>query len=416
MNVSTDVPAARPWLFGPVRDLAFGCGAAYVVLFAVLALAGDAVRAAVPMGLTFLLITFVSLPHYGATLLRVYEKGEDRRRYRFFAVWTTIALAGLFVWGLRNAGAASWLATVYLTWSPWHYAGQNFGIGMMFLRRSAVDVSPLARRLYWWSFALSFGLTLLALHGEMPDATYAPGNFNETALSFHPLGIPRGAQGVALAVVATAYVSVTAGAFWLLARRTSLRNLTAPAMLVLSQALWFTAPALARHAGVLSGVEPLGLGHAEYVFIWIALAHAAQYLWITSYYAARSGGTRRHAGFFVKCLVAGAAIWTIPGLLFAPNALGRLPYDAGLALLIASCVNLHHFVLDGAIWKLRDGRIARILLGGASAEGAPPERRGRRIAPWIAAAGKEFYFSRKTDDGWKLFVVAGPVPGKVGLP
>jgi hypothetical protein len=31
--------------------------------------------------------------------------------------------------------------------------------------------------------------------------------------------------------------------------------------------------------------------------------------------------------------------------------------------------------------------------------------------PWIAAGGKEFYFSRKTEDGWKLFVVSGAVPG-----
>ena len=42
--------------------------------------------------------------------------------------------------------------------------------------------------------------------------------------------------------------------------------------------------------------------------------------------------------------------------------MGRLPFDAGLAILVASIVNLHHFVLDGAIWKLRDGRVARILL------------------------------------------------------
>jgi hypothetical protein len=34
----------------------------------------------------------------------------------------------------------------------------------------------------------------------------------------------------------------------------------------------------------------------------------------------------------------------------------------GLGLLTASIVNLHHFVLDGAIWTLRDGRVARMLL------------------------------------------------------
>jgi hypothetical protein len=34
--------------------------------------------------------------------------------------------------------------------------------------------------------------------------------------------------------------------------------------------------------------------------------------------------------------------------------------------------------------------------------------------PWITASGKEFYFSRKTADGWKLFVATGPVPGPIG--
>lgn len=34
--------------------------------------------------------------------------------------------------------------------------------------------------------------------------------------------------------------------------------------------------------------------------------------------------------------------------------------------------------------------------------------------PWITPAGKEFYFSRKTEDGWKLFMAAGPTPGPIG--
>lgn len=55
-------------------------------------------------------------------------------------------------------------------------------------------------------------------------------------------------------------------------------------------------------------------------------------------------------------------MFTIPALLFAPALLGTIPYEVGLWLLIASAVNLQHFILDGAIWKLRDGRVARILL------------------------------------------------------
>src|SRR5260370_8244017 len=36
------------------------------------------------------------------------------------------------------------------------------------------------------------------------------------------------------------------------------------------------------------------------------------------------------------------------------------------------------------------------------------------LHPWITSAGKEFYFSRKTDEGWKLMVASGPVPGPMG--
>jgi len=57
-------------------------------------------------------------------------------------------------------------------------------------------------------------------------------------------------------------------------------------------------------------------------------------------------------------------------ILFGPDLLGVRAVDAGLALLVAAGVNVHHFVLDGAIWKLRDGRIARVLLRARESRGA----------------------------------------------
>lgn len=36
------------------------------------------------------------------------------------------------------------------------------------------------------------------------------------------------------------------------------------------------------------------------------------------------------------------------------------------------------------------------------------------IYPWISPAGKELYFSRKTEGGWKLMIANGPVPGPIG--
>jgi len=36
------------------------------------------------------------------------------------------------------------------------------------------------------------------------------------------------------------------------------------------------------------------------------------------------------------------------------------------------------------------------------------------LHPWVTASGKEFYFSRKTKDGWQLVVANGPTPGPIG--
>lgn len=40
--------------------------------------------------------------------------------------------------------------------------------------------------------------------------------------------------------------------------------------------------------------------------------------------------------------------------------------------------------------------------------------RADEMYPWVTPAGKEFYFSRKTDEGWVLFVASGPSPGPIG--
>ncbi len=56
--------------------------------------------------------------------------------------------------------------------------------------------------------------------------------------------------------------------------------------------------------------------------------------------------------------------------------------------------------------KMKEGTRAALPLLGIST-------RMDELHPWITANGREFYFSRKTKDGWKQFVAKGPVPGPV---
>jgi hypothetical protein len=118
--------------------------------------------------------------------------------------------------------------------------------------------------------------------------------------------------------------------------------------------------------------------------VWISTAHGIQYLWVTAYYAGKADTAQRPMPFVGKALLAGSALY-LPVFLFAPVLLGpAAPYSAGAAVLGFAVINLHHFILDGAIWKLRDGRVARALVANVAPDesGAGDERRW----PWMRPA------------------------------
>jgi hypothetical protein len=369
--------AGGGWLYGPSVDLLLGAGVGYVASIPLVALASATwgVRE-FPLAIFAFLTLLISGPHYGATILRVYEQRRDRRRYALFAVWATLALCALFVLGLRHALVGSLLVTLYVSWSPWHFSGQNYGLALTFLRRRGVVVERRAKRFLYASFVLPFAQWLLVLHGDRYSVAVAsvPGS-GESTLDFLSLRIPVPILEVVVPLMALAYAASLAGAGVSLLRHASPRDLGPCFCLVVVQALWFSVPALVL---VLTGAPLDGLAFAA---IWISAAHGLQYLWVTSYYARREDPSLRLGPYLGRALLAGSTVTIFPGLLFAPALLGAIPWDMGLSILLISVVNLHHFVLDGAIWKLRDGRVARLLLRDAPAEAEElverPSRRSR---------------------------------------
>lgn len=368
------------WLWGPGPDLLLGCGLLFVALAALFAATGDAVSGAVPLAVPAILIALVSMPHYGATLLRVYDRREDRRAYFFFGVVVTGLLLALFFVALRDRLTGSILATVYLTWSAWHYTGQNYGIAALLLRRRGVPVEGAVRHLMYGSFVLSFVLVFLVIH-EAADGPL--GAWGQVRLI--PLGVPAAWNAVLVPLFVALHAATTVAWVALLARGAGGLRALAPAILIaVVQALWWTIPHLEKVYGFASEVVPLGWSSRAGFFAWIACAHAAQYLWITAYYARATERWDGMLRYYARILAAGTALWTIPALLFAP---GTDELDWNFALLIAAVVNIHHFVLDGAIWKLRHMKIARVLIGGGRAddEGAANAADGlaARAAPWV---------------------------------
>ena len=389
MTAATAPARSAAWLHGPTTDLVFGCGLWYFAAFALLAVGGESIRQAGGATWIPLAVLVFSTPHYGATLLRVYEQREDRRAYRLFAVHTTLLLLLAFAAGVHIPIVGSALLTLYMTWSPWHYAGQNYGLAVMFLRRRGIAFDARTKRALYLTFFLSFLLTFLMSHGRGSFVNYTPLAYAEGGYHFLPLGLPQPYTGWLLSAVFVAYAGAVLYAVAGLWRSAASLRAIAPSLLLMaSQSLWFAVPTLARHFGFAQNVGPLGLQAESWYFLWIAIAHSLQYLWVTSAFAegrGNWGGLRPYLG---KTMLAGACVWVLPVLAFSPDALGRLSFDAGLGLLVASIVNLHHFILDGAIWKLRDGRVAKLLMRdpGDSREGEGAGRSWLRPAVWATGA------------------------------
>ncbi len=378
------------WLWGPTSDLLLGCGGWYFFAFAGLCLWGGAIR----QGGGFEALPYMTLlfgtPHYGATLLRIYKSSADRRAYRFFTVYATLAVIALFAVGVHQPFVGSAILTLYLTWSPWHYSGQNYGIASMLLRKRGVAPSPQLKRILYLSFFLSFLLTFLVQHsGGSGSDHFAPLSYAGAGYTFLPLGLPQPWAGYAITLVGLGYVgSWVVGAAGIV-RAGGLAACGPALLLMASQSLWFSIPLAARYLDLGQGFEPLSRNFTEYYFLWIAVAHSVQYLWVTSYYARSSGDDAGLTGYSAQTMMAGALAWVLPSIVFAPDLLGRLSYDAGLGILVASAVNIHHFILDGAIWKLRDGRVAKLLL--RAKEETPQAPRETAGPAWqlglLAAAG-----------------------------
>ncbi len=333
------------WIQNPALDFIVGCGAwsAPLLAFAYLTSASQTAAWSVTFYALALLFNY---PHYMATIYRAFHDRENFRKYHFFTVYVTAAFVVLLVACHAYARLLPLVFTAYLTWSPWHYSGQNYGIAVMFARRTGAEISSLTRQCLYCSFIVSYAVLFLALH---------TGPSNDPL--FLSLGLPETWAKPALIVLTVAFFGFAIAGLGGLVRQVGVRRLAAPIVLVSTQFLWFVLPSLLH---LTSGFS---IPQGRYSTGVMALMHSAQYLWITHYFqrreASRSGQPWQPFAYFGALTLGGIALF-VPGPWLSAYVF-HTDFRSSF-LVFTSLVNLHHFILDGAIWKLRDGRIGSLLL------------------------------------------------------
>jgi len=352
ISLSPPKPAAGPWIYSPWLDLLVGCGAWSAPLLAIAAWVPPTHKHEWGMAFYVLALVF-NYPHFMATIYRAYHTREDFTRYKFFTLHVTLLLAVTGILLHASPRIFPWVFTLYICWSPWHYTGQNFGLLMMFARRAGAQVTPGERQ---WLHAAFWASYLMLL------ASFETGGSSDPLIL--SLGLPAKLTLPMRVGLGAAFAAFSFLAFRPIVRRMGLRAMAAPLTLAVTQFLWFVLPTL------LELRASSQIPQTRYSSGILAVLHSAQYIWITSYYQqreARAAGQSgwRLAGYFLTLVAGGIALF-IPG----PWLVSFLfHYDFTTSFLIfTAVVNIHHFILDGALWKLRDSRIANLLIDRSAGE------------------------------------------------
>jgi hypothetical protein len=328
---------ARPFVGHALDHLVIGGGLSLVVVALVAARPEDAPLALAPL-LPWLLV-LVNGAHFAASTGRLYTRPGATGRWPFLTVaFPFLALvamaAGAFAWEALGRN----LQALYLTWSPFHYAAQTYGLAAMYCARSGALLQPLETRTLRAACLLPFFFTLVSapaygLFWLVPVSTWAA----EPVALRMVLGL-RDVLGWA---AWAAPLALYAGAWW---RRRAPLPLIVPVLMVANASWWLV---LARYDA----------------FGWAAVFHGLQYLAIVLVFHVRerpgSPAWRSGLAFYAGCVALGYAMFSCwPGA-FHLAGLGL----AQSVLMVTAVVNIHHFVVDAYIWRIRRDPNAAVVTG-----------------------------------------------------
>ena len=280
----------------------------------------------------------VNYPHYAATYYRVYPRKGETTRYVAQAVWTPLLLLPIMVaCGVFAQKAMPWLLAAYLLFSGWHYCGQSYGIGLIFAGKAGAPFSEGEKWILRWPIYSSFIFSWLYLQSDAAPALPPLFGFQLPSLHLPNIGWQI-TLGLTIAGI-LAYIGVC------VKRRQQAKP--APPMgthvLLATHLVWF-----------LCSVQ-----YPAFLAV-VPFFHCLQYLVVTTYCEAKeSGGSQQPANFlrsgrfrnyYVIQVVTGSLLFV--GVPYGLSLLHVAPFLLLSAL--ATCfLNIHHFVLDGAIWKIR---------------------------------------------------------------
>jgi hypothetical protein len=192
-----------------------------------------------------------------------------------------------------------------------------------------------------------YGSWILSLLGLMRAGTDARNSaYSIVTATFAPGDLPTWALAALVVPLLASFAGLA-----LVARQRRARGVPLPGLtiaVVVTQVIWFVG----------------GLFHPFFNIVLVPVFHSLQYLALTSWHYTRADARNAQLGRFglyvASVLLLGLVI--NPGLLVAFVG-APSPRAATIAAAVISAINLHHFLMDGRIWRMRERKVAQAFTG-----------------------------------------------------
>jgi hypothetical protein len=287
---------------------------------------------------------FVLGPHYAATYRRAYFSLDVLRAHPVVTLVVPVLLVAVAVLAVRSPhGFAPFFFLAYVAWAGYHYSGQSLGIAMLYPLRQKARLDLREKRLIGLPLYTSWLVSLVGLMGTGAGARNPA--YESVRSSFAPMLLPTWALAVAIVPLVLSF-----GGVFIVARERSRRGQPLPRAVygvILAQVIWFG----------------FGVFHPVFNIVLVPVFHSLQYLALTGWHYTKGEqkrGLLAFGAYFATVFLMGFAI--NPGLLalFAPADAARGPV---IAAAVITVINLHHFLMDGRIWRMREKRNAQAFSG-----------------------------------------------------
>jgi hypothetical protein len=349
------------WLWDAKTDLLLIGGGAYF-LFAAVAIPLAFIFAGLGAALVAAFLRaglIVNQPHYAATFhLAIREREKQPRIFKWL-------VASLIVFIPITIACVHWMdvalspiTRIYLTWSAWHYSAQHFGISAMYSARNKRPLLPAEKFPLQVAFVGVAVFMMLSLNLIDPASAASFGATGAAVMakdaSRQSWAYPLGLFVVTISMIAAVVSHVR------LKKRTGHGLEIIAWMLLGTNFFWFVIPNLLLGKFNLWGRPEIAL--------WFPFAlpffHCVQYLGVTCHRTRSQGEVRP---VFLLILLMGMGWLIFEGYALGISTVAGVNGDKAIALVMA-LVNIHHFWLDGMMWKRPKGKALSPIAAAAAPE------------------------------------------------